>query len=72
MLFQILKCCCNVEQDKLLINNFYTALTGFIIGGSVCGLADILRILGYEPADLTVHHPPQNDRGWVHFFRIGV
>ena len=28
-------------------------------------------ILGYEPADLTVH-PPQNCRGWVHFFRIGV
>ena len=30
-------------------------------------------IIGYEPADLTVHPPPpQNDRGWVHFFRIGV
>ena len=28
--------------------------------------------IGYEPADLTVHPPPQNDRGWVHFFRIGV
>ena len=28
--------------------------------------------LGYEPADLTVHPPPQNDRRWVHFFRIGV
>ena len=28
-------------------------------------------VLGYEPADLTVH-PPPNDRGWVHFFRIGV
>ena len=28
-------------------------------------------IVGYEPADLTVH-PPQNDRGWVHFFRMGV
>ena len=28
--------------------------------------------LGYEPADLTVHPPPQNDRGWVHFFCIGV
>ena len=28
--------------------------------------------LGYEPADLTVHPPPQNCRGWVHFFRIGV
>ena len=27
--------------------------------------------IGYEPADLTVH-PPQNDRGCVHFFRIGV
>ena len=44
-------------------------------------VADIMRrtrakchyvILGYEPADLTVHPPPQNCRGWVHFFRIGV
>ena len=24
--------------------------------------------IGYEPADLTVHPPPKNDRGWVHFF----
>ena len=30
------------------------------------------RLIGYEPAGLTVHPPPQNDRGWVHFFRIGV
>ena len=30
-------------------------------------------LLGYEPADLTVHPPPpQNCRGWVQFFRIGV
>ena len=29
-------------------------------------------LIGYEPADLTVHPPPPNDRGWVHFFRIGV
>ena len=29
--------------------------------------------LGYEPAGLTVHLPsPQNDRGWVYFFRMGV
>ena len=29
-------------------------------------------VLGYEPADITVHPPPQkNYRGWV-FFRIGV
>ena len=28
--------------------------------------------IGYEPADLTVHPPPQNCRGWVHFFRIGL
>ena len=28
-------------------------------------------LIGYEPADLTVH-PPPNYRGWVHFFRIGV
>ena len=29
-------------------------------------------LIGYEPAGLTVHPPPQNDRGWVHFFRMGV
>ena len=28
--------------------------------------------IGYEPADLTVHPPPQNDREWVHCFRMGV
>ena len=28
--------------------------------------------LGYEPAGLTMHPPPQNDRGLVHFFCIGV
>ena len=29
--------------------------------------------IGYEPAGLTVHPPPpQNDRGWVNFFRMGV
>ena len=31
-----------------------------------------LGILGYEPAGFTVHPPPQNDRGWVHFFHMGV
>ena len=29
------------------------------------------NIIGYEPAGLTVH-PPQNDRGWVHFFRMDI
>ena len=31
-------------------------------------------LVGYEPAGLTVHTPPppQNDRGWVHFFRMCV
>ena len=29
-------------------------------------------LLGYESANLTVHPPPRNCRGWVHFFRIGV
>ena len=29
-------------------------------------------VLGYEPAGLTMHPPPQNDRGWIYFFRIGV
>ena len=30
-----------------------------------------VKQIDYAPAGLTVH-PPQNDRGWVHFFRIGV
>ena len=31
-------------------------------------------LIGYEPAGLTAHltPPPQNDRGCVNFFRIGV
>ena len=30
-------------------------------------------VIGYKPGDLTVHPPPKkNDRGWVHFFRMGV
>ena len=33
---------------------------------------NLSSLLGYEPADLTVHPPPQNDREWVHFFRMGV
>ena len=32
----------------------------------------VSALIGYEPADLTVHPPPQNDRGWVYFFCIGV
>ena len=32
-----------------------------------------IYVLGYEPAGLTVHPPPpKNDRGWFHFFRMGV
>ena len=32
----------------------------------------IETLIGYEPAGLTVHPPSQNDRGWVHFFCMGV
>ena len=35
-------------------------------------LKEMQVVVGYEPAGLTVHPPPQNDRGWVHFFRMGV
>ena len=40
--------------------------------GTTLGQNDLL--IGYEPAGLTVHPPPpkKNDRGWVHFFRMGV
>ena len=37
----------------------------------ICGDSLSTSDIGYEPTDLTVH-PPQNCRGWVHFFRIGV
>ena len=36
-----------------------------------CRVAEAF-VIGYEPADLTVHPPPQNDREWVHFFLMGV
>ena len=38
-----------------------------------CGrsFSELSNLIRYEPADLTCT-PPQNDRGWVHFFRIGV
>ena len=41
---------------------------------SVMSLKSLITVvlIGYEPAGLTVHPPPQNDRGWVHFFRMGV
>ena len=35
-------------------------------------LALHLKFVGYEPEGFTVHPPPQNDRGWVNFFRMGV
>ena len=38
----------------------------------VCNMMLGVRAIGSEPRDLTVHPPPQNCRGWVHFFRIGV
>ena len=46
-------------------------LPGLILLIALCTMSCV-TLLGYEPADLTVHPPPQNDRGWVHFFRIGV
>ena len=37
---------------------------------------DVINIseytLGYEPAGLTMHPLLQSDRGWAHYFRIGV
>ena len=42
-----------------------------IVSSQLYGSIDCPSLLGYEPADLTVH-PPQNDREWVHFFRMGV
>ena len=43
-----------------------------LLNDSYCSC--MLGLIGYEPADLTVHPPPpkKNDRGWIYFFRIGV
>ena len=40
------------------------------VHGKVSGLIAYKAgtLIGYEPAGPTMH-PPQNDRGWVHFFR---
>ena len=48
---------CLMHKYKFDMHQWYGSITSLLIG--------------YEPAGLTVH-PPQNDRGWVHFFRMGV
>ena len=59
----------NVNCLKLTALNLYCAPMWFD-----CTTTSLikLKVVGYEPADLTVHPPPQNYREWVHFFRIGV
>ena len=44
----------------------------FTSSNSEAVVRTILTRIGYEPAGLTVHPSPQNDRGWVYFFRMGV
>ena len=44
----------------------------YVITQTNCWPYSIHMYVGYEPAGLTVHPPPQNDREWVHFFRMGV
>ena len=40
-----------------------------IVVHSMCGLRTCLNnVLGYEPADLTVHPPPQTIKGGFIFF----
>ena len=84
----IIHVCLNVQKIILLINFKRTALltittfiraltlplkTGCVLPFFSTCLNVPVTDIGYEPADLTVHPPPQkNDRGWVHFFRIGV
>ena len=58
-----------VDSDKHLGNFISTNIADRNITENVCYL---YKQIGYEPADLTVHPPPPNGRGWVHFFRIGV
>ena len=67
-----------LELDNILQNCYPT--TDMLLcdnGNSLCLKREYVSkfhdaIIGYEPAGLTVHPPPQNDRGWVHFFRMGV
>ena len=46
---------------------------GCYIGGESIKIVKIV-VIGYVPADVTVHPPPppQNYRGWVKFFSISV
>ena len=50
----------------------HTALSKYVINTMLDSYSYECILLGYEPAGLTVHPPPQNDRGWVNFFRMGV
>ena len=58
------------QRSNLLISDF--RVSDSITLDSLHKIYCMHNVFGYEPAGLMVHPPPQNDRGWVHFFRMGV
>ena len=62
----------NVKCVQLLYTNIEMHVNANIFNSAIIIVHYTNAVqLGYEPAGLTVH-PPPNDRGWVHFFRMGV
>ena len=65
-------------RSTLLVTvNTFCACVYFAANGDKLSFLFIVLMghISYEPADLTVHPPPppqKNERGRVHFFRIGV
>ena len=54
-----------IYKNKCVVLEYHTEYMLYFFPGTF--------VIGYEPAGLTVHPPPPpNDRGWVHFFRMGV
>ena len=63
----------SAKQQYLSSNNLRRFRKLYIYILCALNMYMLLKHIGYEPADLTVHHPPpQNCLGWIHFFRMGV
>ena len=65
---------CDIPEDILTCKNIYYSNDQSNLSRAHPGWNGLVESfqLGYEPAGLTVHPPPQNDQGWVHFFCMGV
>ena len=55
----------SIRQCRITRNSRYLADVAYDV---TCVI--LYPLLAYEPGGLTMH-PPQNDRGWVHFFSHG-